>query len=82
MRVQRAIAFQMTRHQDRMAALAARLESLSPLGVLARGYSLTQRTADGQLVTDAATLAVGDEITTRYAQGQTVSRVTETRSAT
>lgn len=82
MRAQRAIAFQMTRHRDRLAALAARLESLSPLGVLARGYSLTQRTADGRLVTDAATLAVGDEIATRFAQGQTVSRVTEIRSAT
>jgi len=82
MRAQRAIAFQMTRHQDRLAALAARLESLSPLGVLARGYSLTQRTADGQLVADAATLAIGDEITTRFAQGHAVSRVTEIRSAT
>lgn len=77
MRAKRAIAFQTTRHKDRLAALAARLESLSPLGVLARGYSLTQRTATGQLVTDAATLAVGDEITSRFAQGQAVSRVRE-----
>ncbi len=81
MRAQRAIAFQMTRHRDRLAALAARLESLSPLGVLARGYSLTQRTATGQVVTDAAALAVGDEITSRYAHGQSVSRVTEIRGA-
>ena len=82
MRAQRAIAFQLTRHKDRLAALAARLESLSPLGVLARGYSLTQRTATGQVVADAATLAVGEEITSRFAQGQTVSRVTEIRGAT
>jgi exodeoxyribonuclease VII large subunit len=82
MRAKRAIAFQTARHQDRLAALAARLESLSPLGVLARGYSLTQRTATGQVVADAATLAVGDEITSRFAQGQAVSRVTEIRSAT
>jgi exodeoxyribonuclease VII large subunit len=82
MRARRAIAFQVTRHKDRLAALAARLESLSPLGVLSRGYSLTQRTATGELVTDAAALAVGDELTTRYALGQTVSRVTEIQATT
>jgi exodeoxyribonuclease VII large subunit len=77
MRAKRAIAFQTTRHKDRLAALAARLESLSPLGVLARGYSLTQRTATGRLVTDAATLTAGEEITSRFARGRAVSRVTE-----
>ncbi|HPM82145.1 MAG TPA: exodeoxyribonuclease VII large subunit [Candidatus Anammoximicrobium sp.] len=77
MRAKRAIAFQTTRHKDRLAALTARLESLSPLGVLARGYSLTQRTATGRLVTDAATLTAGEEITSRFARGHAVSRVTE-----
>ena len=51
-----------------------RLESLSPLNVLARGYSLTQRD-DGSLVDNAATLNLGDKMVTRYAMGSSTSRV-------
>jgi exodeoxyribonuclease VII large subunit len=64
---------QVARH--RAEAAAAQLESLSPLAVLARGYSLTQRTADGAVVHDAASLAPGESITTRFARGQAISRV-------
>ena len=53
--------------------LAGRLESLSPLAVLGRGYSLTQRTADGRFA--AAELSPGQQITTRFAHGQAISRV-------
>ena len=58
---------------------AARLESLSPLAVLGRGYSLTQRTADGRVIRDAAELTAGQQITTRFARGEAVSRVEEIR---
>ena len=44
--------------------LRARLETLSPLNVLARGYSLTH-TADGRLVRDAADCDPGDVLVTR-----------------
>jgi len=81
LRARRAIIYQFRRQRDRLAALAARLESLSPLGVLARGYSVTQHTATRQVVTDAATLAVGDNLTSRFAQGQAISRVTEIQPA-
>jgi len=59
----------------RADGLAAHLDSLSPLGVLARGYSLTRRADDGQIVRDARRLAVGEKITTRFAAGQATSRV-------
>ncbi len=71
---------QITRSSDRLGALAGRLESLSPLAVLSRGYSLTQRSDNGQIVNDAGTLAAGDVITTRFAAGRTVSTVTEVDS--
>lgn len=77
LRARRAVRYQLTRHRDRLASLAAHLESLSPLGVLARGYTVTQHTATGQIVSDATTLAVGDILTTRFARSQTVSRVME-----
>jgi exodeoxyribonuclease VII large subunit len=51
------------------------LESLSPLGVLGRGYSLTQRLNDGRLVRDAATLSPGELLSTRFASGRALSRV-------
>lgn len=81
LRAARAMNYQCSRAQDRLAALAARLESLSPLGVLARGYSVTQHAASGQLVTDAAALAVGDLLASRFARGQAFSRVTEIHAA-
>jgi exodeoxyribonuclease VII large subunit len=55
--------------------VAGRLESLSPLAVLGRGYSLTQRTSDGELIRTAAGLSPGEQIATRFAQGRAISRV-------
>jgi exodeoxyribonuclease VII large subunit len=63
----------------RTRAAAAQLESLSPLGVLSRGYSVTRRAKDGKLVRDAAKLAIGEQIVTRFERGETVSRVDEIR---
>jgi exodeoxyribonuclease VII large subunit len=77
-RIQRAAGQRLRHARHQAAAHTARLESLSPLGVLARGYSLTQRSADGALVVDAAQLAIGDQITSRFARGQAVSRVEST----
>jgi len=59
-------------------ALRARLESLSPLAVLERGYSLTQRAGTGEIIRDASQLAVGEQIVTRFAAGQSTSRVEST----
>lgn len=81
LRAKRAFTHRLTRHRDRLASLTARLESLSPLGVLARGYSLTQQTATGGVVTDAASLVVGDMLTSRFGRGQAVSQVTEIQPA-
>jgi exodeoxyribonuclease VII large subunit len=53
---------------------AAQLESLSPLAVLGRGYTATTR-PDGQLLRQAADLRIGDEIVTRFVQGQATSRI-------
>jgi exodeoxyribonuclease VII large subunit len=58
----------------RLAAVAAQLETLSPLNVLSRGYSLT-RTADGRLVRAPADVQPGDRIVTRVAGGEVTSTV-------
>jgi len=56
-------------------ARAGQLASLSPLGVLGRGYSLTSRLADGRLLRSASEAAVGDILRTRLAEGEVTSRV-------
>lgn len=61
--------------------MAAQLESLSPLAVLGRGYSLTQRVADGQIVRNSAILSPGEVIATRFFRGQAVSRVERVEEA-
>src|SRR5207253_5852116 len=74
-RASRAIWNRLLRAQQQAAAVAGQLESLSPLGVLARGYSLTTRAADDRLIEDAASLAPGEPIKTRFARGTAISRV-------
>lgn len=70
----RAATHRMDTARRSLEAWSARLDSLSPLGVLGRGYSLTQR-ADGRVVRDAADLTLGEPLVTRFAQGRAVSRV-------
>jgi exodeoxyribonuclease VII large subunit len=74
-RQDRAMARRMEAAKAKLEATAAHLDSLSPLGVLGRGYSITERVDSGDVVRDAAQLAPGDLIRTRLGQGQTVSRV-------
>ncbi|MEM1062593.1 MAG: exodeoxyribonuclease VII large subunit [Planctomycetota bacterium] len=62
--------------RDRLAAVAAELNGRSPLATLSRGYSLTS-TADGRLVRSGSDVSVGDDLTTRLADGVVLSRVTD-----
>jgi exodeoxyribonuclease VII large subunit len=77
LRAGRALRHIVSRWRDHAGGLAGRLESLSPLAVLNRGYSVTQKAGDGEVVTDASILSVGDAIRSRLARGQVVSRVEE-----
>jgi exodeoxyribonuclease VII large subunit len=74
-RSNRSVRQRLASARQQTDAIANHLESLSPLGVLGRGYSLTQRLSDGRLIRDAAELKIGDEIATRFARGQAISRV-------
>ncbi len=62
------------RRRTGLERLAASLEALSPLKVLARGYSVT-RTAAGRLVTRPPQVASGEEIRTTLEGGEIRSRV-------
>ncbi len=61
----------------RVGALDARLNSLSPLAVLDRGYALVLN-AEGALIRSTTQLSSGDQLTTRLADGSFTSRVEST----
>jgi len=54
---------------------AARLEVLSPLKTLARGYAIATRDSDGTVLTDAALLTVSEQLLLRLHRGQAFCRV-------
>lgn len=74
-RLHRLMQQQLDRAGDRLQAHAGRLESLSPLNVLARGYSLTRRLDDHLVVRSADQVEPGERILTRLQQGEIISRV-------
>lgn len=74
-RLQRAMEQLRERRLAALGAVAGRLEALSPLAVLRRGYSITEPSGGGRPVTHAEQLQVGDFIRTRFARGSATSRV-------
>jgi exodeoxyribonuclease VII large subunit len=73
-RLHRAARGRIAASSEKLAAIGSQLETLSPLKVLGRGYSLTH-SADGQLLRDAAAVQPGDRIVTRLAIGEIESIV-------
>jgi exodeoxyribonuclease VII large subunit len=74
-RAGRAIRHDLDRRRHDLARLAAQLDALSPLAVLARGYSLTLQADGATVVRSAGSVRPGDLIRTRLADGAIVSRV-------
>jgi exodeoxyribonuclease VII large subunit len=68
----------LARVQHRLHAGAGRLDSLSPLAVLSRGYSLTRRPS-GEIVRRAGEVAAGDEVRVLLHEGRLDCLVTATR---
>lgn len=61
-RSQRHIQTALALRQAHLHGLLARLTALGPRATLDRGYALVRRTADGRLVSQATSVARGDEI--------------------
>jgi exodeoxyribonuclease VII large subunit len=58
-----------------IATIAGKMDSLSPLAVLARGYTITQDAKSRAVVRSAEELRVGQSIVTRFGVGEAVSKV-------
>ena len=57
---------------------AGKLEALSPLAILARGYSITRLESTGEILKDARQAKPGDRLVTRLGEGEVPSRVERT----
>lgn len=74
-RIRTAMHTRLDRAEHALRASAEVISALDPLGVLARGYSLTS--TEKGIVTSSAQLERGDEITVRLAEGSVRASVTE-----
>jgi exodeoxyribonuclease VII large subunit len=63
------------RKKSLLEILAKRLEALSPLAILNRGYSLTLRLKDGAVLKENKQVQTGEEIETRLSKGRIISVV-------
>jgi len=64
------------RGSDRLHFLTAMLDSLSPLAVLNRGYSIARRLSDGKIVREAGNVSAGSDVHVRVSSGSFDTRVT------
>ena len=67
---------QMAQREQRFAALAAKLDALSPLKVLGRGYAVA-KSADGRILRAAEDADVGEKIEVLLGQGSLSCTVNE-----
>jgi len=74
----RAMARLAERARDRLRHASVRLENLSPLAVLARGYSVTRDAITGRVLSSVEGIQAGAEIESILAGGLLRSRVEET----
>ena len=61
--------------RDHLARQSGRLEALSPLAVLERGYSIAHKLPEERIVKEAANLAEGDLLRISFASGKALCRV-------
>ena len=62
-----------------LAEEAARLEGLSPLAVLSRGYAVVRRQRDGAVVRRADQLEPGERLAVRVAEAELEAQVERVR---
>lgn len=65
----KSFSYRLTTLRDLLRKNSAVLESLSPLGVLQRGYSITRSTASGMIVRQAEALSIGADVNVQLAKG-------------
>jgi exodeoxyribonuclease VII large subunit len=63
------------RCRDKLARISGRLEALSPLACLERGYSIVHKLPEERIIKDASTLSAGDRLRITFTTGKAICRV-------
>ncbi len=71
-----AVGRKFSDNENRLHTLAQRLDALSPLATLKRGYSISRKT-DGEVLTTTEQVSVGDRIEVQLVAGHLACRVEE-----
>jgi len=61
--------------REKLSGIAGKLESLSPLNVLKRGYTITTKQEDNKSLRDIKNLSKGDKIKTNLSKGSIISEI-------
>ncbi|MFV1974822.1 MAG: exodeoxyribonuclease VII large subunit [Candidatus Scalindua sp.] len=61
--------------REKLSGIAGKLESLSPLNVLKRGYTITTRLEDNKSLRDIKDLSKGDKVKTNLSKGSIISEI-------
>lgn len=77
-RMRESIAQQLSRQREQFAISCSRLESVSPLATLSRGYSISE-TMSGEVLKNTKQVKVGDPLKTRVEDGWITSEVVKTQ---
>jgi exodeoxyribonuclease VII large subunit len=68
-------------HRHRVAGILGKLDSLSPLSILRRGYSITRKLPSLQILREATHVKEGDRVEVKLYQGTLVCGVEKTENA-
>ncbi len=77
-RLERVMRRMLERRRERLGALSGRLQALSPLAILERGYSVA-RTGEGALLRRVADFPLGGDFVLRVVDGSVACRVSEAK---
>ncbi len=77
-RLSRAMPWVITGKKQQLRTVASTLDTLSPLAILSRGYSILETSPGGTIVKDAQSVRVGDRIRARLAEGRLSCLVEQT----
>ena len=80
MQAERSMQQRLEESRQMLVSNAARLDVLSPLSTLFRGYSITSTIPEGKVITSAGALSEGDRINIRFHQGKAVCVVDEIKA--
>ena len=73
--MRRGVASNLAAGEARLAAASGRLDALSPLAVLSRGYAIVYREPEGRIVRRAREVRAGDALRLRVAEGEIAATV-------